>query len=125
MRILLAEDDANISMIAKMTLEQIGQHEVTVASDGAMALEFATTESFDLILLDEMMPKMNGIKVCEAYNSSGKTSGPVIFMSANAQEPSVSRFKEIALGFIPKPFDPKSLCQRIDEILTTKSDQAV
>lgn len=125
MKILLAEDDPNISTIAKMALENLGRHDVHLASDGVSALNLATTQKFDVILLDEMMPKMNGIKVCEAYNDSDHVSGPVIFMSANAQEASVKKFKEIALGFIPKPFDPTQLCQRIDEILSTQKKKAI
>ena len=69
MKVLLAEDDPNISIIAKICLEKIAGHEVTVVSDGESALREALTQKYDVILLDEMMPKMNGLRVCQAYKA--------------------------------------------------------
>lgn len=114
MKILLAEDDQNISTIAKLALESIGGHEVHVANDGEIALRRITSEKFDLIMLDEMMPKMNGIKVCEEYSKWAGRIAPVIFMSANVQKEKV--LPEAAIGFIPKPFDPMTLAQQIADI---------
>ncbi|MEK6555918.1 MAG: response regulator [Bdellovibrionota bacterium] len=107
MKILLAEDDANISTIAKLALEQVGGHEVHVAADGEVALRRITSEKFDLILLDEMMPKMNGLTVCEEYSKWQYREAPVIFMSANVQKE--RHLNGAAIGFIPKPFDPIEL----------------
>lgn len=114
MKILLAEDDQNISTIAKLALESLGGHEVHVASDGDIALRRITSEKFDLILLDEMMPKMNGVKVCEEYNKWPGHEAPIIFMSANVQKEKI--LPEPAIGFIPKPFDPMTLAQQIRDI---------
>ncbi len=116
MKILLAEDDFNIATIAKLALEQIGGHKVEVASDGEAALQKMLSETYDVILLDEMMPKMNGLKVCEEYIKSGRPA-PVIFMSANVQEKQVEQFKGAAIGFIPKPFDPMSLAKQVEAIV--------
>ena len=114
MKILLAEDDNNISTIAKLALEQVGGHEVHLATDGETALRRITSEKFDLILLDEMMPKMNGVVVCEEYSKWPYREAPVIFMSANVQKE--KNFTGAAIGFIPKPFDPMELANQIQNI---------
>ncbi len=118
MKILLAEDDINISTIAKMTLENIGQHNVTHVDNGEDALTEALKNTYDVILLDEMMPKMNGIKVCENINANPEMQSPVIFLSAKSQKSDVELFTALGTGFISKPFDPMTLCQQIDDILS-------
>ena len=117
MRILLAEDDSNISTIAVMALQGVGQHEVTLAQDGASALHMALNEEFDLILLDEMMPKMNGLKVAQNYHTQAQNPKPIIFLSAKSQATDIALFKSHGEGFIPKPFDPMQLCSLIEETL--------
>jgi hypothetical protein len=117
MRILLAEDDQNISIIAQMTLEALGGHEVTVVNDGQAALDAALEGDFDLILLDEMMPKINGLKVSEMYKKQKKSGVPIIFLSAKSQESDIEKFLENGMGHILKPFDPTSLCQKIEDIM--------
>lgn len=117
MKILLAEDDLNISTIAKMALEAVGGHEVHVANDGDVALRRITSEKFDLIILDEMMPKMNGLKVCEEYSKWAGRDAPVIFMSANVRKEKV--LPDAAIGFIPKPFDPMTLAKQIGDIFAS------
>ncbi len=126
MKILLAEDDSNISTIAKMALEHVGGHSVEVADNGATALEKALHGEYDLILLDEMMPQMNGLSVCRKYHEL-KAQGewrPVIFLSAKSQESDIKEFHEFGLGHIPKPFDPMSLSLQIDELLKTWAEPA-
>lgn len=121
MRILLAEDDPSISTIARMTLEHMGGHQVTVVSNGSEALQTALAGGFDLILLDEMMPKMNGLKVCAAYKQNCSSPAPVIFLSAKSQtDEVVKEFQREGIGFIAKPFDPQILCQQIDSILAAQ-----
>lgn len=117
MKILLAEDDPNISTIAKMALESLGGHQVTVATDGEMALQTALSGDFDVILLDEMMPKMNGLSVCRAYREQSDKQVPIIFLSAKSQESDIQEFRDTAQGFIPKPFDPMQLNPIIETIL--------
>ena len=116
MKILLAEDDPNISTIAKITLEKLGGHVVTVVNDGEQALLFGMSDQFDLILLDEMMPKINGIKVSIELCARGNST-PVIFLSAKSQESDIKEFYQHGTGFIPKPFDPIALPGQILEIL--------
>lgn len=119
MKILLAEDDIHISTIAKLTLENLGQHQVVHVDNGEAALTKALTESFDVILLDEMMPKMNGLKVCEEIKSQADNPPPIIFLSAKSQAQDVELFKKLGSGYIAKPFDPMTLCQKISEIVSS------
>ncbi|MGE0527194.1 MAG: response regulator transcription factor [Bdellovibrionales bacterium] len=125
MRVLLAEDDPNISVIAKLSLEKLAGHQVTVVSDGAHALAEALTQSYDIILLDEMMPKMNGVRVCQEYKARCPHPKPVIFLSAKSQESDIREFFDNGTGYIPKPFDPTRLGDQIRELLReTQRDPA-
>ncbi|MBX3022148.1 MAG: response regulator [Bdellovibrionales bacterium] len=117
MKVLLAEDDPNISVIAKLSLEKIAGHDVTVVSDGEQALAEALTGKYDVILLDEMMPKMNGLKVSQEYRAQCIDPRPVIFLSAKSQESDIREFRENGSGFIPKPFDPMTLGAQISAVL--------
>lgn len=117
MRILLAEDDHNISKIACMALEKIGGHQVEWVDDGEKALKRALEGDFDLILLDEMMPHLNGLKVCELYKEQAAHPVPVIFLSAKSQEADILAFKNLGLGHIPKPFDPMALSDQIKNLM--------
>lgn len=119
-KILLAEDDHNIATIAVMALETLGGHQVTHVPDGEAAYNKAKEESFDLVLLDEMMPKMNGLSVCKQLLSEGFTT-PIIFLSAKSQATEISVLESLATGFIPKPFDPGTLSGQIQEILDKAS----
>lgn len=117
MKILLAEDDPNIAAIAKMALEHVGGHQVVHVSDGEAALEKALSQDFDVILLDEMMPKMNGLNVCQAYINQSLHPKPVIFLSARSQESDIKEFNRLSLGLIPKPFDPMLLSKQVEDML--------
>lgn len=118
MKILLAEDDPNISTIAKMALEHLGGHTVVHVANGEAALSLALSDdSFDVILLDEMMPKLNGLATCREYQTQCESPKPVIFLSAKSQESDIKEFNELGLGYIPKPFDPTTLCAQISEII--------
>ncbi|MGH1468666.1 MAG: response regulator transcription factor [Bdellovibrionales bacterium] len=116
MNILLAEDDHNIATIALMALETLGGHTVTHADNGEKAYNLAKENTYDVILLDEMMPKMNGLKVCKTLLTEGFRT-PIIFLSAKSQSTDISLFESLGTGFIPKPFDPSTLCSEIEKIL--------
>lgn len=117
MKILLAEDDIHISTIAKLALEKLGGHTVTVANNGEDALNLALKGGFDLILLDEMMPKLNGLAVCKRYRSEATTQVPVIFLSAKSQDSDIQQFQGLAAGYIAKPFEPTEINQQIQALL--------
>lgn len=122
MKILLAEDDSNIAMIAKITLERIGKHSVVIVSDGKAALDLVMKESFDLILLDGMMPVMDGVTVLKNLKTTHLSSIPVIFLSAKSQEADIKEVLELgAIGYIQKPFEPKILCEQIDKFMAKKA----
>ena len=118
MKILLAEDDANIVKIAKIVLEKVGGHSVEVCMDGGSALNKALTEDFDLLILDGMMPVHPGVEVCKLYHE--QKQGPkarVIFLSATSTMEDIKEFKQLGCGYSQKPFEPQSLCQMIDDIV--------
>lgn len=116
MRILLAEDDHHIATLAQMVLTRLGNHTVTLAQDGAEALEKAQAETFDLILLDSMMPKKNGLAVAQSLRVGGGLT-PIIFFSAKSQQSDIDEFLSLGIGFIQKPFEPTQLCTLIDSAL--------
>ena len=118
MKIMLAEDDTNISTIAKISLEQLGGHKVTYAKDGEEALRLLlSSETFDVVLLDEMMPKMSGISVCKEYLAQVQQPSPVIFLSAKSQASDIADFLKLGIGHIPKPFDPRTLPKQIEDLV--------
>lgn len=117
MKILLAEDDSNIAMIAKVVLEKVGGHTVEVAQDGNIAIAKVNADNYDLVILDGMMPGLSGVEVAQKINSTKGKSLPIIFMSAKSNLQDVKEFLDLGLGYIQKPFEPKELCQKIDSIL--------
>ena len=116
MKILLAEDDHHVSVIMQICLEKLGGHAVTICEDGVSALETLANETFDLVLLDGMMPKKDGLQVGREMRDQGRPE-PIIFLSAKSEEKDVAEFLSLARGYIAKPFDPQTICARIDEIL--------
>lgn len=117
MKILIAEDDNNISTIAKLVLERVGHHNVIVAANGREALNAALQQQFDLIILDGMMPELSGPEVCRQYREQCANQAPVIFLSAKSTQADIKEFLELGIGYIQKPFNPQTLCQQIDMIM--------
>ncbi|MCI9414713.1 MAG: response regulator transcription factor [Clostridiales bacterium] len=113
-RILIVEDDESISGLLRMTLKKNGYH-CESADDGASALKQIENNSFDLILLDIMLPEMDGYTLLE-YIREYKT--PVIFITAKSAIP--DRVKGLRMGaddYIVKPFDLSELLARIETVL--------
>lgn len=123
MRILLAEDDHHVSVIMQICLEKIGGHGVEIREDGEAALQEALKGQYDLVLLDGMMPKKSGLTVARELRAAGYRS-PIIFLSAKSDEKDVAEFLALGTGYIAKPFDPQTICQKIDEILAAKGNVA-
>jgi len=116
MKIMIVDDDKSIATIAALSLRRAG-HEVISASGGAEALALAQSAPPDLILLDVLMPDMDGPETCRRLKNDGRTKGiPIIFLSANS-EPEVSLE---AAGHIKKPFNPLTLNDEVQEILNGK-----
>ncbi|MEZ5540862.1 MAG: response regulator [Pseudomonadota bacterium] len=117
-RILYVEDETDIQTIARIALEMVGGFTLEVCDSGKEALERATTFEPDLILLDVMMPDMDGPSTLSALRSLQATQDtPVIFMTAKAQRSEINEYKAMgALDVIPKPFDPMLLADNIRSI---------
>lgn len=118
-QVLLVDDDANIRTLAQMGLEGLTDWKVELAGSGAEALKKAISIKPDLILLDVMMPGMDGpTTLSELRKLEVLASVPVIFMTAKAQTHEVELYQKMgARGIITKPFDPMTLPDDIQEIL--------
>lgn len=119
MHILLIEDDPDIQKMVRLSLKFQGGHEVSVASDGREGLEKAIAEHPDLILLDVMMPEMDGYETCRRLKAEPATREiPVVFLSARAQQSEIEKGRELgAVGYLVKPFDPMTLSDQLSAIL--------
>lgn len=115
--ILYAEDEADIREIAKIALEDLGGFEVIYCNNGFDVLECAKTARPDLILLDVMMPGMDGPTVLtELRKLPHFTATPAIFMTAKIQSDEIYQYKSMgALDVIAKPFDPMTLADSIKQ----------
>lgn len=112
MRILLVDDEENIRDVVKMNLELEG-YEVVEAADGKAAIAFFREQHFDLIILDIMMPEMNGIEVCEQIRLNNMEI-PIIFLTAkDAPEDRVAGLRKGADDYLTKPFNLDELLLRI------------
>ena len=114
-RILYVEDEVDIRTVAKLALEAVGGFAVEVASSGDEALLRVREFAPDLLLLDVMMPGMDGPATLRALRAQSQTEFvPAIFMTARALPGEVAALKaEGALGVITKPFDPLALADQV------------
>ena len=127
-RVLIVDDVEDNRYTLGMLLDLEGYSHVAQAGDGAEALERLRAEEFDLVLLDVMMPKLNGYQVLEQLKAEGRLHRlPVVMISALQEMESVVRCIELgAEDYLPKPFDPVLLKARIGACLEKKRlrDQA-
>ena len=117
-RILHIEDEADIAEIARITLEELGGYVVETCISGEEAIEKAAAIAPDLILLDAMMPGIDGPATLRELRKITQTAQtPVIFVTAKAQKQELETLMALgAIGVIPKPFDPMSLVDEIQHI---------
>lgn len=114
-KILVVDDDPNVVQLVRLYLERDG-HEVLTASDGVAGLEMAREELPDLIVLDLMMPRMDGMEVCRTLRA--ESSVPVVMLTAMAEED--SRLAGLDMGaddYVTKPFSPRELAARVRAVL--------
>ena len=117
-RILYVEDEPDIRMVAQMALEAVGGFTLIACPSGSEALAAAPTAQADLVLLDVMMPGMDGPSTLKALRALPATADtPVIFMTAKVQAAEVAQYRELgAIDVIHKPFDPMELSAQISRI---------
>lgn len=114
-KILFVDDEPDIQEVVGMALELTPGLEIKTCGSGREALEMAPAYRPDLVVLDVMMPEMDGPATLRAMRTlPGLAETPVIFMTAKAQPTEIARFKQAgAADVIAKPFDPMKLGERI------------
>lgn len=117
-RVLYVEDEPDIQMVARLALEALGGFTVEICSSGNEALQRAPEFNPQLILLDVMMPGMDGPATFKMLRGVPQFVGtPVVFMTAKVQASEVAGYKELgAVDVIPKPFDPMTLAGQVQAI---------
>ncbi len=119
MKVLLVDDEEDVREIARLSLGRVGGMEVCDASSGPEGVLRAAEEKPDFILLDMMMPEMDGPATLQALRANAATASiPVVFLTAKALPTELERLHELgAVGVITKPFDPMTLAAEVRRIL--------
>ena len=119
MKVLIIDDEDDIRSIAALSLGVLGGAEVVEADCGRDGIDKAALEKPDVILLDMMMPGMDGPSTLTALRENPNTTAiPVIFLTARAMTSEVEKLKKMgAKGILTKPFDPTSLATQVRTIL--------
>ena len=117
-RICYVEDDEDIQRIVRMSLERVGKMTVAVVSDPTQAIAAMTEFRPDLVMLDWMMPVMDGPTLFKQMKLRPETSAlPVVFITAKASQRDLDELKALgAVGTISKPFSPKDLPEQLRAI---------
>ena len=117
-RVLVVDDEPDIRTLARLALERVGGHEVVTAESGLEALETAAREPFDAIVLDVMMPGLDGPSTVRKLREQEATRDvPVVMLTAKAQAAERRDLAELDVsGVLAKPFDPMALA---DELAAT------
>jgi len=118
-RILLVDDEDDIREVAQLSLEMVGGWEVIAANSGQEAIRRAAAERPDAILLDVMMPDMDGPTTFRNLQADPATQGiPVLLLTAKVRTADRERFSELGVaGVLSKPFDPLTLAREIADVL--------
>jgi CheY-like chemotaxis protein len=118
-KVLIIDDEADIRKIAKLSLSRVGGMQVVEAAGGADGVRLAESERPDAILLDVMMPGMDGPATLAMLKAGEATSKiPVVFLTAKAMSVELERLKALgAVAVLTKPFDPMKLPQELKAAL--------
>ena len=124
MKVLIIDDDADIRSIAWLSLSRVGGMDVIEAASGVEGVRKAQEERPDVILLDMMMPTMDGLETLAALRSHPATvMTPVIFLTATAVRDQVERMTALgAAGVLIKPFDPRTLSEDVRALVKRPLD---
>jgi len=114
-RVLVVEDDADIQKVIRMSLKMRGVAEIVLVDTGADCLERLKGFTPDVILLDVMMPHLDGYETCRRLKQNPATRDiPIVFLTARVQKADRERGLKLgALGYLTKPFDPMTLHDQI------------
>ncbi len=118
MRVVVIDDDPDLRNLIKLTLEFTAGWQVTAAPDGASGIETAGAMQPDLIVVDLMMPGMDGYEVCRRLKAQENTKHIPLVMLTARKELNEGQLKEAgAAGVVFKPFDPEQLAERVLELI--------
>ena len=122
-RVLVVEDDADIQKVIRMSLKMRGVGEVVMVESGPECIERLSGFTPDVILLDVMMPHVDGYETCRRLKQDPATRDiPVVFLTARVQKADRERGMKLgALGYLTKPFDPMTLHDQILALLDEPS----
>lgn len=118
-RILVIDDEDDIREVAQLSLEMVGGWQVLTASSGPEGIEVASQEKPDAILLDVMMPELDGPSTFKKLQDNPDTASiPVILLTAKVLSADRQRFAELGVtAIVAKPFDPMNLATQVAELL--------
>ena len=118
-KVLIVDDEPNVRRLSRKILSNI--FDVVEAEDGKQAIEIAVTQQPDIILMDMMMPKMDGLTACHAIKKDPTTKSiPVIMVTAIGFELNIKLSQQMGdTGYVTKPFSSQDLLDKIGEVLTT------
>lgn len=114
--ILVAEDDPDTRELLKIILSR-ADFRVTVTDDPTRVLELLSTDNFDALLLDNLMPKINGIELCRVIRSVNATIVICFCSGAVGESDQKAAFDAGAQGYITKPFEPQELISKLSSVL--------
>ena len=118
-KVMMVDDDASIRRIGEICLARIGKWEVVLCPSASAALALLETERPDVILLDVMMPQLDGITAFPEFQRVTKGQVPIIFMTAKVMKHEIGRYLELgAAGVISKPFEPTQLPAQVQSIVS-------
>jgi CheY-like chemotaxis protein len=120
MKVLVVEDDRSIQMVLELVLTRMSKCQVLVASEGRQGLAMIQEHKPDVVLLDLMLPGIDGFEICQRAKAEEATRHiPIIFLTAQPLPSSVARAMALgAAGYIVKPFDPIKIIDQINEALS-------
>ena len=124
-KIMIVDDDEDIRMISGLALRRIGGLEVVAVESGEEALACVREQRPDVILLDVMMPRLDGPATLERLRADPETAHvPVIFLTARAQKHELASYRDLgAVGVIVKPFDATSLADEVQQLLRSQAER--
>ncbi len=123
LRVVVIDDDPDLRNLIKLTLEFTAGWDVTTAQDGASGIETVRAIKPNLVVVDLMMPGMDGYEVCRRLKAEADTAAiPLVMLTARKQLDELQLGQVGAAGVIFKPFDPDELAKRVREIAEVEND---